>query len=287
MGYLLIAVETVTGLLEGILIKKYNEKHSDGGFVFTALLSFFSMLFFAGKALVTGAGFNFDVALLPYALLGGALYCGASLLTYLALQYGSFAISMLILSYSLAFPILYGLFFLNEVATVFTYIGLAIIAVSLFLVRQPSSGEEKKFSFKWLVCISISVLGSGLFSVITKVQQVEFENAYDNEFMIISLAFSALFLFVVGIIKDGKKSLNVFKTGLPYAGLAGLSNGATNTLGLLVYLLLPLSISSPTAAATKSIVSFAVSYFIFKERFLKRQVVGVILGAVAIVFLNL
>ena len=39
--------------IEGIMIKKYNSKHTKGGFIFTAILSLFAMLFFLILDLVT------------------------------------------------------------------------------------------------------------------------------------------------------------------------------------------------------------------------------------------
>ena len=132
IGYLLMFISSCTSLAEGILIKKYNKKHSKGGFIFTAFVSLFSMLFFLFRDIITDpTGLCFEIKMLPYAIVGGILYCVASLLTYMALQCGSFAISMLILSYSLVISILYGLIFLGESASILTYIGFAIIFVSL------------------------------------------------------------------------------------------------------------------------------------------------------------
>ena len=288
IGYILILGCTILNLAEGILIKKYNQKHAKGGFIFTALVSLFSMLFFLFKDILTDpTGLTFTTEMLPYAVVAGVLYCSASLLTYLALQYGSFAISMLILSYSLVITILYGLIFLNEPATAFTYIGFAVIAISLYLVRADSKGEEKKVSFKWLVCIIISTLGSGFFGVVQKMQQLKFDDKITNEFMVVCLGISALSLFVIGFIKDGKDCAYILKKGSPYAITAGLSNGANNMLGMILYTVMAISISSPTRAGVKTVVSFLVSYLIFKERFLKRQIIGVALGALGVVLLNL
>ena len=46
MAAILLLVSTVTNLTEGFLIKRYNAKHQKGGFLFTAGVAFFSMLFF-------------------------------------------------------------------------------------------------------------------------------------------------------------------------------------------------------------------------------------------------
>ncbi len=304
--YLLMLISSVTSLAEGILIKQYNKRHNKGGFIFTAIVSLFSMLFFIFKDLIVDPhGLQFPVEILPYAIISGVLYCAASLTTYLALQTGSFAITMLILSYSLVISILYGLIFLGEPANVFTYIGFAAIAASIFLVRGKQANPEtkgKKFSVKWLIYMIISVLGSGFLSVVMRMQQIDLAKlmekpeyiekygagaTFDSEFMIICLAISAVTLFVVGIVKDGNDIKYIFKNGTPFAGAAGVANGATNMLGMWINTLIAISIATPTRSAMKTVVSFLVSLLVFKEKFETRQIIGVTLGAVAVVFLNI
>ena len=284
MAFLLILLGKSLNLAEGILIKKYNAHHTKGGFIFTALVSLFSMLFFV----ITDAdGFHLPDGILPYAVISGILYCSASFLTYVALSCGSFAMSMLILSYSIVFSIGYGLIVLKEPASIFTYIGLGIMMLSLYLVRGDKESSDKKFSIKWLVCILLSVFGNGMFGVVQRMQQIRFDNSCTHEFMIISLGLSAVILLIIGLAKDGRELKYIVKNGILYASLAGLSNGAANLLALVVNTMIPLSIASPTSAGVKIILSFLLSKLIFKESFLKRQVAGIILGTLALVFLNI
>ena len=290
MGYLFIILSVCTSLTEGFLIKEYNKKHEKGGFIFIAIVSAFSMLFFLFSDLLTDReGLYFPLQMLPYALAAGFVYCAASLLTFFALKYGSYALTMLILSYSLIFTTLYGLIFLKEQATAFTYIGFALIAISLFFVRGKKQEEEQKNKnlILWLVFVLLSVVCAGMFGVIQRMQQIRFENSVTREFMVIAMAFSTVVSFVIGLYSEKKDTLQILKQGLPYAGGAGVANGATNMLSMVVTMLMPISISSPTGAGVKIVISFLLSCLAFKEKFLKRQVLGVILGGIAVVFLNI
>lgn len=284
VGIVLIVSAILLGQIEGVFIKKYNSKHEAGGFIFTGLVSLFSMLFFV---ITNTDGFQFPPGMWIYSVAAGILYCGASFLTYVALGCGSYAMSMLILSYGLVFKIGYGLFFLNEPASVFTYIGLAVIFVSIYLTRGEKDKTKSKFSVKWLVCILLSVFGSGMFGVVQRMQQIAFDDTCTNEFMIIALAISAASLFIIGVIKDGKKLKSILKYGGGYAISAGVANGMNNMIGLVVNTLMPVSLSSPLRAGLRIVTVFLISKLIFKEKFLKRQVVGVFLGAVALVLLNI
>ncbi len=284
MAALLIVLSGCTGLVEGILIKKYNKKHAKGGFLFTGLVSLFSMVFFL---MTDQGGLCFHVGIIPYGIISGILFCMASFLTYIALGCGSFTISMLLLSYSGVFSIVYGLAVLGETASVFTYLGLAAVMLSLFLTRGAGEKEGKKVSLRWLICISLSVFGSGMFGVLMRMQQIEFDNAYTNEYMVITLGLSAAVLLTVGLIRDGRDTWYILRHGGFYAALSGLSNGVTNMMGLMINTMMPISLSSPIRAGVKVIFSFILSKLIFKEEFLIRQVVGVGVGALALVLLNL
>ena len=284
MAALLIIISGCTGLVEGILIKRYNQKHSKGGFLFTGLVSLFSMLFFL---LTDTDGFRLCSGIIPYGIVSGFLFCTASLLTYVALGCGPFTVSMLILSYSGVFSIVYGLAFLDETASVFTYLGLFAMMVSLFLTRGPKEKSGKRASFRWLICITISVVGSGMFGVLMRMQQIAFDNAYTNEYMVITLGSSAAVLLAVGLIRDGRDAWYILRHGGAYAVVSGLSNGATNMMGLMINTMMPISLSSPIRAGVKIIFSFILSKLIFREELLIRQAVGVGVGALALVLLNL
>lgn len=286
-GFLILA-STVTHMAESLFIKKYNTKHGGGGFIFTALVSFFSMLFFLIR---DQNSFTAPIELWWYAIAAGILYCTASLLTYVALQIGSYAMTMLILSYSILMSIGYGLVFLKEQITVFMVFGLLLMMVSIYLVRAKKSESEKEqrgFSLKWLVCVSAAAVGSGLFGVVQRMQQIRFENGCTNEFMIIALSFSAVVLMLVGVCgKDRKDFSQVMRHGSLWAAGAGISNGLTNASVVFLHLLMPISLSSPIRVGLKILLSFLLSVFILKESFQKRQVYGVALGTLALILLNI
>ena len=236
LAMLLLLGSKAVHQVESVSIKKYNQKHSGGGLIFTSLVSLFSMLFF----LVTDKdGLHFPKEMILYAVLAGICYFSASYLTFVAYECGSFVMTGLFLSYNLLFSIGYGLFFLKDPATPLTYVGLVLILLSIFLVRNDKKENDAvKISFKWVICIVASVIGCGMLGVLMKMQQLKFDQV-DNEFMIVTLGVSASTLFILGLIKDGKSLGRVFKTGAPYATVAGLSNGATNLLSLTVTRLIP------------------------------------------------
>ena len=285
---LLALLASAVSLTEGILIKKRDGTYDKEGFCFTAIVSFFSMLFFVVKNLITvGRPFSFTPELLPYAIAGGICYASASFLTYIALGCGSFTLSMLILSYGGLFSIGYGLLFLKETVSPFAIAGIVAILVSLFLTRPvKKEGEKKKVTLKWIVSIGISFVGSGMLGVLMRVQQIRFETVHDNDFMIITLALSALLLFIAGAVRNKRELGAAIRAGGIWAVLAGISNGVTNGLSLVVTTMLPLTLVSPIKAGSKILLSFLLSLFLFREKFSLRQLVGVGVGTAALILLQ-
>ena len=131
------------------------------------------------------------------------------------------------------------------------------------------------------------MVSSGFIGIITRMQQIEFNNECSNEFMIISLTGSFLFLLVMAIIKERKKLSEVLKRGSFYGIAAGLCNGGKNFVNLFIYLYIPISIASPIRSALSLIVSFVISVLIYKEKFTRQQLFGAFLGIVSMILLKL
>ena len=265
-------------------MRKYTDKHKDGALLFTGIISLFAMLFFI---FTDTDGFKPETGIIPFSLGYGFIYCIAYLLTFTALSCGPFTLSMLIISYCLVIPIIYGIVWLNEDITAQKCIGLLLLAISLYFSQGSKSDDSHKISLKWVISITLVSVGNGLLLVLQKMQQIRFENKQNHEFMAIALAVSTILLFFVGIIYDRKNIKDIVKDGLPYAGLAGLSNGANNLITLIINNKFPISVVAPLSSGVKVVISFLFSTFLFKEHFNQQHIMSVALGIVALVFLNL
>ena len=282
MPELLILLSILIATAESAIVKRYQVKHGKGGFIFTAILALFAMIFFLAT---DPDGFSVPPVLWGYAIPAGFSYAAAFICTLIAFGCGPFALSNLIISYALVFTTVYGLAALGEPATVFTYSGLAAIFISLFLVRSEKKGG--KFSVKWLISIFIVWLGNGMLGLLRVMQQKKFHDAYNNDFMVIMLFTALVLLLAAGLIHDRKDLRNTLRYGIPWGAAAGVLNAAQNALSMLVVTLMPVSISSPLTAGLKIIVAFLFSYLAYKERYSKRQLLGVALGIAAVVLLKL
>lgn len=287
-GYLLILLFTACNLGESIVVKGYAKRHGSGGMLMNAVIALFSCMFF----LITDKGdFYVPPSMLPLALISCTLYAAGFYFTFLAFRIGPYGLTRLISSFSLLFPIFYGIFFLKEETGALTYIGIAMIFTAMFLVnlkgKNAAAKEEGDISLKWLVYLLISVAANGFISILLKLQQNMFDNACTNEFQFISIGGAFVLMAVIGIIMDRDKLGGILKRGSLYGVGAGLFNGAKNFISPFIYLYLPLSTCAPVTTGVGMVAAFIVAMLLYKEKYTPVQLIGVLLGVAAVVLLAL
>lgn len=278
--FLIAIILGVSG--QNIVKKPYTQKMGGSGvYFFNAILSAAALLFFA----VTATKLDFDISFIPYSIGFAASYAIATVFLVLAIAYGSLSLTSLFFSYSLMIPTLYGLVFLKDDISVGFILGLALLVVSLFLVNK--NDKKAKFSFKWIICVILAFLGNGMCTVVQNMQQVAFDGAYKNEFMIVALAIVALVMSIMSLIKE-RKAMKVYaKAGWHWALICGLLNGMVNLFVMILSRSMPVSVMFPLISAGGLVVTYLVSRFVYKESLTKLQFVGFILGLAAVVFLNI
>ena len=285
IGFLLILLFSVLNLGESIAVKEYAKRHGSGGMLMNAVIALFSALFF----LVTDkGGFYVPEGMLPFALINVSLYAAGFYLTFVAFRIGPYGLTSLISRFSLAITVVYGIIFLKEPTSVLTYLGFAFIIFAMFLINhkgKSEKSEEGRISLKWLVCILTSVVANGFISILTRMQQIRWNDACSNEFQVISIGGCFIVLTVLGLITDRDKLKDVLKHGSLYGAAAGIFNGAKNFTILAVYLYLPISIVGSLQTGLGLVLAYIVAILIYKEKYTILQKLGVLAGALAVVLL--
>ena len=286
IGYLLILLFTLINLGESVIVRTYARRHGSGGLFLSAITSLFASVFF----IVTDkGGFYVPTEMLILAIINACLIGVGFYGTFVAYQSGPYGFIRLIAGFYLVFTIFYGIVFLKEPTNALTYIGIAMVIAAMVLINyKKSDGKtEKSRSFKWLIWILLSTIANGFIGIITRYQQIRFDDACSNEFQFISFFGGFVFLAVIGFIVDRDKLSTVLKKGALYGFGAGVLNGAKNFLTLVIYLYLPISVISPVKMGLGLIGSFAIAFLCYKEKYTKKQLIGVALGVVAIIILTI
>lgn len=267
---------------QNIFKRQYTDKtNGKGAYLFSALISLFAMLFFV----VTSKGFQFEINVLPYALAFGFAYAIGTLFATLSVSCGSLSLTSLFISYSLLLPTFYGLIFLKDPVSIGLIPGIILLVISLILTNKPD--KKSKISFKWIIFVALAFIGNGMCSTVQKIQQVKFDGAYKNEFMIVAIAFVAISLFIFAIFKE-KGEIKIYaKSGWFLALLSGLINGMVNLFVMILSGRIPVSLMFPLISAGGIIITYFVSKFYYKEKLSKMQFIGFLIGIASVVFLNI
>lgn len=282
MSIVLLLLVVMTDQLENMAVRLYGRKHQDGGMFFNAIICAFAALFL----LITDKnGLQFPKELFLYSISGAVTTAVGFYTAYLAFKYGSFILTKLISSFYSVIVIAYGIVFLREPADLFGYIGIVLFLISSVMVnlKKEDVSEKKEFSVKWLVCAVLCAVGNALLVIIMRSQQIKFDGAYDNEYMIVNSLGAAILLFAIGLITERKNVLGIVKKGFVYGAVTGGINGLKNLLTLIVYLYIPLSIFTPARAGVGCVLGFIISVLLYKEKFTKAQLIGIFLGALSVV----
>lgn len=283
MNYFLLFLIIAIQLIESVIVKQYNIKAKTNNVtLFSAACCMFALIFFV---INSGGRLDFNVSIIPYALGFAIAYGTATASSVFALKTGPLSLTTLFIAYSLLVPTLYGIIFLKDPISPMLYVGLGLLMVSLFLINVKKN-ENLKFSPLWIVYVLLVFFSNGMCSTVQKMQQLKFDGAYKNEFMIIALAVVTIVLFTVGILQKGNKT-EMLKPCLKYGVVKGFGNGFMNYLVMVVSAALPNAVLFPSISAGGIVLTYICSLLIYKEKLTRIQTVGYILGIVSIVFLNL
>lgn len=272
--------------MQGVLKKGYGKKIGGGGiFTFSTIGVLTACLFFTIRALI-GGNLRFDLEMLPFAFLFAAGYCAASLFNMLAIQTGSLSLTSLVLSYSLIIPTVYGLIFDGDKAGVTLFLGLGFLAFSIALINTKKG--DTKITGKWVLFAFLSFVGNGTCSTVQTEQTEIFAGKYDDSFMVVALIIVLAFNAAMMLLKERGEAKSLLKQGLPMMIGAGAANGVVNMLTMVVSAAgVSKSLMFPLISAGGIVLTWIISLFFYKEKLTLKQNIGMVLGVISIVFLNL
>lgn len=284
MEALILALIVAGVSVQSVCKKAYSNKVAGGVFSFTGASVLFAMIVF----LFTSNGkLDFSVDLIWYSIAFAVVYCTSSLCSLMAIKTGSLSLTSLFTQYSLLIPTFFGIIAYNEETGPMLYTGIALLVVSLWIINYVR-GEEKHFSVKWILFIFLAFVGNGMCSVVQNIQQHAFDQNGKSEFMIIALAIVAVWMFVLGVITEKKEMGTNLRKGFWMYAVCGIANGVVNYLVLYLYgIKFPASVSQPVISAGGIILTGLISIFVYKEKLTRNQLIGMLLGTVAIVVLNI
>lgn len=289
MLYFLLGLSTLTATAKSVIFKKVGVNIS----AFKNLTASNSISFLAA-ALVALAVSGFDFVSLfsisAYSMLMALFFSISLVVTYLSqirsMSLGNASSTSLIYSSGFLIPIFFSYFAYNEKVSIIQGISVLFLLLSLVLIINPQKSE--KVSIKWVLLSILSAAGSGTTAVLQKVHQRSEYAAEFPQLLTFAFIFAAALLFVISIFS--KRQENEEKLTLKNAGtsvLSGIFVGALNMLNISLAGKIPAVILFPVYNIGSTILSSVICAVMFREKTNLRQILGFVIGLIAILFIGI
>lgn len=286
MNAVILIITVLCYSAQSIFPKIYNEsqpnKSSGSLYFFNICMTFSALIFFF---IVSEGKLTLHIPTLLFGLGFGICYGTAFLFNLLAIRNGPMSLTVLIVSYSLIVPAIYGVLFLHEAVKLSILIGIVFLLLSLLLVNKKS--DKVTVTKKWALYAFLAFLGNGGCSTVQKCHQVIYPGLYQSELMISALIPVAIFFCILFTLCCDKPNRNEAKKGLIFPLLTGVSNGAVNLLVMVLSTKMPAVLLFPIISGGGIVVTYFTARFLFKEHLSVIQKIGFALGTVSVIVMNL
>jgi len=283
MNILLLLIFSFTTPIQNIFTKQYDSKATvPNPFLFTGVSAATTWVILL---LIAGFKVQFVPELIPHALGYAITILLGCVFIELGMSVGPISLTSLISSYSTIIPIAYGIVWLREPVRKTAYIGFVLLLISLYLINKKQE-EEKALNVRWIIYAVLMFFMCGINSVVAKVQQMDFNNAYRNEFLIYSFGLVTCVILPLTLIRE-KNRLRALKECAPCGVGRGIVNSAYNMLSLILLGRIPSALLFSLNSAIGITFMFVVSQVFYKEKMSRPQIIGYVLGGLSIIFFNL
>ena len=233
--------------------------------------------------------FIFDPRSLLYSFAYGIFYSMAMFGMFKAYQTGSVSLTAFIKQLALIGVAFWGVFFWDTPLTLNICIGIVLIIAALYLCFNTNKDRSQGITLKWLFYSSMLLFGNAFCAITQKYQQMTLGDTYGNQLMFFGIGFSALACTVLHFRKNRCKISDLpNKYVLLYPVIGGVSSALLNLfILLLISSPMPENVFFPGIAVGGLIITMLFSLLVFRERLKLPQWIGLAIGTVALIFLNL
>lgn len=284
LTYLCIVLASVTQSATS----KLFHRHGDNASVFNALKASSALVLFALMAI---PGFTLHLPTVAFGVAYGLCLCLSMYTGYRALCLGPMALTSMLVSFSVILPLLWGVTVGNESLHVFQIIAFGLLFVAILstnadkLLASRRTEKEAHYGL-WLLFVALTFLSNGACSILQKVHQTQYPEAYSREFMFFAMLLCSVVFVSVALLRTPWQALRQTK-GKRYGVLSGLANGAANFLTLVLAGLENATILFPILSAGTILGALLCGKLLFKEKLKLNHYLALLVGILAIVLLKL
>lgn len=288
MNYIFLVLTVFASASLSIMSTLFTRKNASVANVTPFYTIIVAVSAFASWGVIYVTDFSFDAWVLLYSLGYAIFYVMAITGLFGALDTGFVSLTAFIKQLSLITAAVWGFIFWDTPFTLNIGIGFALIVIALYLCFKPQKENEKNVTFKWVFNALLLIVGNGGSMVIQKYQQLHYDGKHGSMLMFFAMGIACIACAIRYIIKGRCRLSELSRVSLVFPIISGMSSAIFNMLIIiLLSTTIPESVIFPTAAVGGMLLTSGFSVVCYRERLQARQWVGLIVGAAALVFLNI
>ncbi|MBQ7172291.1 MAG: EamA family transporter [Clostridia bacterium] len=294
MEYFLLLAAVVISVANSSVMHVFANKglrnHGDVFLFICGTQFIWTVLLFAFSAATDKLIFSRDVIL--YGLLYGLLLFFFQIFKLSAMSSGPVSLTNLIGASSFLISSAYSYFVLNERINPLCFAGVLLLILSLYLcidLKGKATGENMKLSPRWLVLSFCLFLVGGVIGILyMHFNRTPSADNVDPMMLLASGVSSLLLLAAAFGAKTVKKTPapRLPKSTLKYLFAVGVTGCVYMRLNIGLVKLIPGILLFPLTNASIILLSTVAGRVLFREKLNRRQLIGILIGLFAVVFIG-
>ncbi len=283
MDYILILLLSILGTAKMSFQSAFSKKTVRNS---TDALCFNIFVFMTVSVLFLPRVFGCSSAVWLYAFLSGVFAVAYQLFYTKALSIGNVSITVLIANFGMVINVLISYLFFDESISFIRVVAIVMTVISFIICSDVKKKENSEI--KWLIFAVLAMISNSLAAIS---QKIFGESPYFNEnqayiscLYMVSLVIGVIIYTIVN--KKEKKTFKVDFKMLKYAFAVGVSLALYQMVFTYGLAHIDGTFLFPAQTGGIIILSTLAGVLIFKDRFTKRQIFGVIIGLVSLVLMN-
>lgn len=204
-----------------------------------------------------------------------------------ALEYGPLAYTTVIISLSSLIPTLSGAIIWKERLQWAHVVGV-LLMVGCLVLSVDMKQEQKKASLKWILWCMGAFVCTGLIGIMQKWHQSTEYASESGGFLVTAFLCSTVVALLM-LLKEKKaeQSLKPYLGWMPIVVMVftGLSAAMNHKFNLYLSGVMDSAVFFPIANGGALVLTAAAAVILFRERLSKKQIIGIVLGIAAVIFL--
>lgn len=289
---LLLLLTIVLFVFQSTALKKIEVDSIRQNLLVTAISSGMIAAALGVWALITGL--TFSAVTLLYGLLFGIVFIVCLACYQFALKTGPMTYTAFFFSASMLIPASAGLIFWKEPLTWSVIAGIILFLCAFYFISVFGGEKGEKGSLRWMILCFFTWLTNGSLSIVLKLQSTSLAKqdlpAESAQIMLVSFAVAAVGALIVwAIMGRGHygEDMTFTKKNLLQITLMAIGTGGGNVLVSYLTGIIPSSYLFPVFQGALMVVLTLYSAFALKEKISKGGRIGVALGILGIIIINL